>query len=128
MGFYYVVILQTFTDGTQGRFEKSFYWGNHAPLASVVLQAQPNWAASGGVIHLMAQVDGNAVDALGGLKLYTLSGELLRSLDLTGGQADWDLTNAQGSSVASGIYLVVLDARDSHGNPTRKVIKVGIKH
>lgn len=128
MGFYHLVIAQTFLDGTQSLFEKTFYWGNHAPLASTSLNAQPNFVTAGGTIHFTAQVDGNPAGALGGLKIYTLSGEFLRSLDLAAGQADWDLTNLQGGSVASGIYLVVLDTKGANGNPARKVIKVGIKH
>jgi hypothetical protein len=128
MGFYHVVITQTFLDGSQSLFGKAFYWGNHAPLASVVLQAQPNLATAGDTIHLTAQVDGNAVNSLGAVKIYTLSGELLRTLDLASGRTDWDLTDLQGSPVASGIYLVVLDTKDANGNPARKVIKVGLKH
>lgn len=128
LGFYHLAITQTFLDGTQALFEKSFYWGNHAPLPAVVLTAAPNLVVAGGAVHLSALVEGHPVDAPGGVKIYALSGEFVKGLDLVAGQADWDLTNGQGGSVASGLYLVVLDVQDSHGDPARKVIKVGLKH
>jgi hypothetical protein len=128
MGFYHVIVTQTFTDGSQVQLQNSVYWGDHAPIAAVILQAAPNWVTVGGTIQLTAQVDGNPVNASGVVKIYSLSGELLRQLDLAGGRGIWDLTNLQGGSVASGIYLVVLDTKDANGNPARKVIKVGIKH
>jgi hypothetical protein len=128
MGFYHVIVTQTFTDGSQVQLQNSVYWGDHAPVASVILQAAPNWVTAGGTVQFTAQVDGNAVNASGAVRIYSLSGEFLRQLDLAGGRGVWDLTNPQGDPVASGIYLVVLDTKDANGNPARKVIKVGIKH
>lgn len=41
----------------------------------------------------------------GSVKIFTLSGYLVRTLSPTGGTADWDLTNDKGQAVASGIYF-----------------------
>lgn len=91
----------------------------------VQLSAQPNIAYFGGTIRLLATVEGNPVNGSHILKLYDTSKELVKTLDMSGGQAVWDLTNSVGQDVASGLYLIVLDTVDPQtGSPAQKVIKV----
>ena len=50
-------------------------------------------------------------DALPGgttIKLFSLSGALVKTLDASGGSATWDLTNRSGESVASGYYFYLM--------------------
>jgi hypothetical protein len=39
------------------------------------------------------------------IDIYTLSGDRVRSLQVDNGPAQWDLTNDNGSPIASGVYL-----------------------
>lgn len=124
-GFYHIVVIQVFSDGTNAQYQTTVYVGTLSRTAPVQLSAQPNIITSGGTIRLLAMVEGNPVTGPGVLKLYDTSGELMKTLDMSGGQAVWDLTNAAGQGVASGLYLIVLDTVDPQtGQPAQKVIKV----
>jgi hypothetical protein len=39
------------------------------------------------------------------VKVFTISAQLVRTLDASGGSAFWDLTNNIGQTVASGFYI-----------------------
>ncbi|MEK7765431.1 MAG: hypothetical protein AAB368_04255, partial [bacterium] len=57
------------------------------------------------------------------VRVYTVPGELV--VELEGGElglAEWDGTNAAGSSVAAGVYLCVAEAPDGR----RKILKVEV--
>lgn len=43
--------------------------------------------------------------ASGNIRIYTISGSLVRKLDITGPQEKWDVRNSAGEIVASGVYL-----------------------
>lgn len=43
--------------------------------------------------------------ASGSIKIYTISGSLVRKLDITGPQVKWDAKSSAGEVVASGVYL-----------------------
>jgi hypothetical protein len=43
-----------------------------------------------------------------GIKLFSLTGRLVKALDASGGTAVWDLTNQSGQSVASGYYFYLI--------------------
>ena len=49
------------------------------------------------------------------IRIYTVSGELVRSINKNnaGTDADWDVRNDTGSQVASGLYLYIIDSGDS---------------
>jgi glycosyltransferase involved in cell wall biosynthesis len=47
------------------------------------------------------------------VKLFTVSAHLVRTLNVTGGTAHWDLKNDSGDSVASGIYLYLVKTSDN---------------
>ena len=51
------------------------------------------------------------------VKIFTVSGRLVKKLDAPGGSATWDLTNDSGEKVASGIYLFV--CTDNQGDHFR---------
>jgi hypothetical protein len=51
------------------------------------------------------------------VKLYTLSGHWIRTLDASAGSAGWDLKSDSGDKVASGIYLYVIT--NNQGQKTR---------
>jgi hypothetical protein len=50
------------------------------------------------------------------IRIYTKGGELARdiSCDTVSGAAVWDLTNSEGSPVATGVYLYVLTDNSGH--------------
>jgi hypothetical protein len=124
-GFYPLVLTQVFTDATSAQSQTTVYVGALSRTAQIQLSAQPNIVTSGGTIRLLAMVEGVPVSGSHVLKLYDTSRELMKTLDMSGGQAVWDLTNSVGQDVASGLYLIVLDTVDPQtGNPAQKVIKV----
>jgi hypothetical protein len=62
------------------------------------------------------------------VKVYTLAGELVAKLDF--GSADrltWNITNAGGERLASGVYLVVVVANDPvSGQSERQILKLAV--
>ncbi|MFA5976327.1 MAG: T9SS type A sorting domain-containing protein [Elusimicrobiota bacterium] len=74
------------------------------PLSSI--RAYPNpWRSDR---HQGLPVTFDNLTANSTLKLYTLSGHWIRTLDTSAGSAGWDLKNDSGDKVASGIYLYVI--------------------
>lgn len=62
------------------------------------------------------------------IRIFTLSGNLIRTLETSGDtNIDWDLNTSTGLPVASGMYLVHVEGRDSSGNSVgEKIIKFGV--
>jgi len=48
------------------------------------------------------------------VEIFTIAGQRVRSLGVSGDEADWDCTNDDGQAVASGIYLYLV--KDSRGD------------
>jgi hypothetical protein len=48
------------------------------------------------------------------VKIFTVSGQLVKSLDATTGQATWNLQNDSGETVASGVYLYLVTDSQGH--------------
>jgi|SRR6185312_9344913 len=48
------------------------------------------------------------------VKIFTLSGRLVRTLSVDGTQAEWDRINDSGQMVASGIYLFAVNDAQGH--------------
>jgi hypothetical protein len=45
------------------------------------------------------------------IKIYTITGEWVRTLNATGGSVGWDLANDGGQDVASGYYIYLIEAK-----------------
>jgi hypothetical protein len=89
------------------------------------LNAAPNLAYSGDPVKFTGTIDGQPANAPTVIKIYTLFGELVCTLPLSGGQAIWNLENQANMSVASGLYFAVLDGLDSlNGRPIEKSVKI----
>ena len=64
------------------------------------------------------------------IRMFTLNGTLIRTIEkVNNGQTtvDWDLTTEAGLQIASGIYLIHIDARDSSGTSIgERVLKFAV--
>ena len=52
----------------------------------------------------------------GTIKIYTVTGELVRKIDFTdptSGEVDWDVTNSGGEPVGSDVYVYVVQSGDN---------------
>jgi flagellar hook assembly protein FlgD len=62
------------------------------------------------------------------VKIYNVAGELVRRLegDLTAGSLQWDMKTDNGKYVSRGIYICVIEGKNSEGYRDKKLLKVGI--
>ena len=91
--------------------------------------ASPNVVHQGDTLHLRASFAGVPADGRSKVKVYAVSGELLQTLAVSNGQGTWDLKNANGGPVASGIYILDLDGVDVNtGVSEHKLLKILITH
>ncbi|HET9869431.1 MAG TPA: hypothetical protein VFR02_02890, partial [bacterium] len=88
------------------------------------LTAWPNLAHEGDTIRFTAQIAGQPAQAPALLRIYSLSGELVRTIGFSGGQALWNLDNAGNRSVASGLYIALLAGQDAFGRPVHQSLRV----
>ena len=52
-------------------------------------------------------IDG--MDDTGSIRIFTIDGRRVKTLEIQpGGKTSWDLTNSQGSKVASGVYIAII--------------------
>lgn len=65
-------------------------------------------------------INGSVKDAE--VKITTVSGRLVRALVSTGGQTVWDGKDAAGNSLAPGVYLAMVAAKDGNGGGIAKFI------
>jgi flagellar hook assembly protein FlgD len=127
-GFYHVVVLETTPDGKEVKLEKDVLILNDAG-ATISLNALPNFAHPGDLMQIIASFAGTPADATSNIKIYTVSGELVRSLTISSGAATWDIRNNDGQFVSSGIYFLVLDGRDPNsGLKKDKIVKILVTH
>jgi hypothetical protein len=109
-GFYHVVVTGQNKAGLSPATQTDLILV--APAGSVPARIRPNpWRAD--------QHNGNPVtfDQLNpnsNVKVFTVSGHLVRSLDAPAGSVSWDLKNASGDRVASGLYLYLITSGSSH--------------
>jgi len=88
--------------------------GDGSPdLNSVLVYPNP-WRADR---HTAVPVIFGALTADSTVKIFTLSGFLVRTLSAVQGKASWDLRNDSGRTAASGIYLY--SVTDNHGNQSQ---------
>jgi flagellar hook assembly protein FlgD len=62
------------------------------------------------------------------IKIYNIAGELVRHItgDLSAGSLQWDMKTDNGKFVARGIYICIIEGRNSEGYRDMKILKVGI--
>jgi hypothetical protein len=119
--FYHLVLKQRLADGAAVLLETDVYVASRDSTLS--LSAVPNIARTGEVVRLNASFGSGPAPDGSPVKVYAVSGELVRTLALLGGQASWDLANDQGNPVSSGVYLFCLDVMDGEGRAVRRVVK-----
>jgi hypothetical protein len=122
--FYQFVMEVRTAEGGKVLLERdAFVSPNHGE--AVGFAAVPNVGRPGDILRFSASFDGNPADSQSRVRIYTVAGELAQSLVPANGLAFWDLTNAGGQPVASGIYLAVLDGIDpTNGQKFNKIAKV----
>lgn len=125
-GFYQVQVTQ-FTNPTNPTvIEKAVYIDPIHYQTPIQLSASPNIAGEGTVVVFKSHIQG--VPAGPGnepLRIYTLTGELVKTLPWENGQTSWDMTNLPGQTVASGLYLAVEEATDAvSGDKIHRTVKV----
>jgi hypothetical protein len=73
----------------------------------------PNYKGSVVIKGLMADTEVRIVDA---------AGNLVKKLVGNGGEVVWDMTNAQGQRVASGVYTALCNTQSGNGHGAVKVL------
>ena len=73
----------------------------------------PNYKGLITIRGLMANTQVRIVDA---------NGNLVTNIPSNGGEAIWDMTNAQGDRVATGIYTILCNTADGSGHGTTKIL------
>ena len=73
----------------------------------------PNYKGLITIRGLMANTQVRIIDA---------NGNLVTNIPSNGGEAIWDMTNAQGDRVATGIYTILCNTADGSGHGTTKIL------
>jgi len=122
-GHYHFILEETDAQGRIVLLERDAYIGARTGEAST-LSAVPNISVGGANVVFTASLTGIPADAQSRIKLYTTGGELVRTLVPSAGTVTWDLTSRSGRTVASGLYLAVLEGPGAVGDKLHKVVKV----
>jgi len=69
--------------------------------------------------HVGKQVTFDQLAANSTIKIFTVSGHLVRTLPIASAQTSWDLTTDSGDTVASGLYVYAVSG--AHGNSRGKL-------
>lgn len=127
-GEYHFVLLEHTTDGNTVQMERdAFIPTFHGE--PVAFWAFPAKAQQGESVTFTASFAGTVADGQSTIKVYAVSGELIRTLPISNGTASWDLRNLDGASLSAGLYLAVLDGVDPrNGQSFRKVVKILVNH
>jgi hypothetical protein len=127
-GYYHFVLQEHTNNGGVVQLERDAFIPTYHG-ESVSLLALPNVGHPGDILKLTASFAGIPADSQSKIKIYATSGELVQNLPISGGVASWDLKNANGQIVASGVYVVVLDRIDpSSGQKLSKITKILVTH
>lgn len=127
-GFYHVVIHLRLADGTDLLREKDIFIHDQGSAARGQLTVEPNLAGAGELVRIFATVGEQPAGDGSQIRIYTVGGELVKTLAMAGGQSIWDLTTGRNQPAASGLYLVVLRARDpATGAPVTQTAKVVVR-
>lgn len=127
-GFYHFVLVEHANDGGTVQMERDAFISTfHGEAISLV--AAPNIARPGDTVHFNASFAGTRADGQSRMKIYSTDGELIRTLVFVSGAVPWDLKNTSGQTVASGVYVAVLDGMDPlNGQSLNKIVKVLVTH
>jgi len=62
------------------------------------------------------------------IKIYNIAGELVKHMtgDLSSGSLQWDMKTDNGKYVARGIYICLIEARNSEGYRDNRILKISI--
>lgn len=116
----YLVTVRT-VDAQGNRSEKAEQtFTLFAPSAADVRVFPNPWRAD----RPTSEIHFNGLPSNSTLKIFTISGQWVRTLSVTAGSASWDLKNDRGDMVASGLYIYV--AMDNAGSKVRG--KLAIVH
>ena len=64
----------------------------------------------------------SSTSAAGEVRIYTISGKLVRKLDIpAGGETSWNLTNDTGNRINSGLYVYIMSDVEG-GRKTGKLV------
>jgi hypothetical protein len=126
--YYHFVVEQHAADGrTVVLARDAFVAPYHGQ--DVSLAAQPNVGYKGGTIVFYASFAGVPADARSNVKIYTVAGELVRTIQVTDGTVTWSLEGDDGQPVASGVYLALLEGIEpTSGQKLTKITKVLVIH
>lgn len=127
-GYYHFVIEEHSTDGNTVFLERdAFIAPNNNQLVDLV--AMPNVGHPGDIIRFAASFAGTAADGQSKIRIYAVSGELVQTLQISNGTSSWNLVNSNYQTVASGVYIVVLDGLNPlNGQKCSKTVKVLVTH
>jgi hypothetical protein len=127
--FYHFVLQENTGNGNTIQIERDAFISTYHGEA-VAFVGLPNVARAGDTVKFTASFAGTPGTSQSKIKIYSMDGELLQTLDLDGtGSATWDLKNAEGSPVASGLYIALLDGVDpTSGQGLTKTIKLLVTH
>lgn len=127
-GVYHFVMQEHAADGSTVILERDAYVDPfHGE--SLAFGASPNTAGPGETIVFSASFAGLPADGQSKIKIYTVSGELVRVLSCSSGLAQWNLENGNGRVVSSGLYLAALEGKNpANGDMASKIVKVLITH
>jgi hypothetical protein len=125
-GFYQVQLIQNPNFSNQRLISMDVYIDSYHSITPIQLSASPNIISQGGVVIFNCLVQ-NLPAGPGNepLRIYTLAGDLVKTLAWTNGQTSWNLTNLSGQTVASGLYLAAEETTDAFSpNKIHKIVKV----
>lgn len=126
--YYHFVMRENAGTGNTVLLERdAFIAPFHGDLVS--LTALPNVCHAGDVVNISASFSGTPADGQSTIRVYAVSGELIRNLSIANGVTTWDLRGANSQTVASGIYLLVLEGiNPTSGQKSYKITKVLVTH
>jgi len=127
-GFYQIEIVQVPAPPNSTVVTGDVYIDPNHTLSPIQLSASPNLSRDGTVVVFRSQIQGlPAGPGNEPLRIFTLTGDLVKTLDWQNGQTAWNLTNMPGETVASGLYLASEEASDAlSGVKIHKTVKVVI--
>jgi hypothetical protein len=125
-GFYQIVIIQSPVLSNSAIPSKDVYIDPSHSQTSLQLSASPNFAEEGTLVIFRSEIQGFPAGPNNEpLRIFTLAGELVKTLPWQNGQTSWDLTRLSGQTVASGLYLASEEASDVlSGTKIHKTVKV----
>lgn len=124
-GFYHFKIAENAPEGNTVTLERDAFIDAETGVGELQMSARPNIVHPGGTVTILASFSGTPPDSQCKIKIYDMAGELLETLSLLNGTATWDLRNALGQEVGTGLYLAAFDGNDPvSGSPEHKVIKI----